>query len=195
MINVPKYNKENRRKDFELLPPGVYVCKIMAIEEQTSKKGKAMVKISFDIAEGEYKDFYANQYRNSTSEDKHWNYDATFFLTIPYDGCEAYITTNWDSFWADVEDSNNGFVFQGDEGSVINKTFGAQLRNEQDEYNGNIYDHTKFYRSKIAQDVRDGKVKPAKDKLVEQAAAPADSSGFMQIVPDVEDLPFGTKKN
>lgn len=196
MINVPKYNKEDRRTSFEILPPGVYVCKILNVEEQTSKKGQRMIKVSYDVAEGQYKDFYAKQYKDNPNEDKKWNFDASFFLTIPYDGCEGYVTTNWASFWADVEDSNNGYVFQGDEGSAVGKTFGAQLRNEQSEYNGSIYDHTKFYKSKIAQDVRDGKVSPAKDKLIETAApAPADPSGFINVVPDAEeDLPFEKKK-
>ncbi len=73
MINVPKYNKENRRQSFETLPKGAYVCKVMNLEEVTYKNGKRGIKISFDIAEGEYKDFYAEQYRKSTSEDKHWS--------------------------------------------------------------------------------------------------------------------------
>ena len=61
MINVPKYNKEDRKTSFEQLPKGAYVCKILNVEEQTSKKGHSMVVVSFDIAEGEYKDFYMTQ--------------------------------------------------------------------------------------------------------------------------------------
>ena len=199
MINVPKYNKEDRRTgSFEQLPKGAYVCKILNVEEQTSKKGHPMVVVSFDIAEGEYKDFYMKQYKADTSEDKHWNYDAVIYLTIPYDGCDAYITKNWATFWADVEDSNNGYVFDGNEETVKGKTFGGVFRIEQTQgNNGNIYDHTRFAWSKIAQDIRDGKIgKLPNDKLVETTApASADASGFIDVVPDAEeDLPFGKKK-
>ena len=117
-MKVPGYNKENRRQSFEQLPKGAYVCKILNIEAMKSKAGKDMAKISFDIAEGDYKDFYTKQYQANTSEDKKWSYDAVTYLVLPYEGCDPFITQNWDTFWANVEDSNNGFVFDGDEKKV-----------------------------------------------------------------------------
>lgn len=190
MINVPKYNKDNRKQSYEQLPKGAYVCKIMDLEETTSKAGKRMIKLSFDIAEGEYKDFYANQYRNNSSEDKKWSYDAIMYMLIPDDNSEPFVASNWDTFWANVEDSNNGFVFDGDEKKVVGKTFGGVFRIEQTQANnGNIYDHTRLAWTKVAQDIRDGKTgKMPNDKLIE-VEAPAE--GFMDIKPDtVEDLPF-----
>lgn len=197
MINVPKYNKENRKKTFEQLPKGAYVCKILNLEEASSKKGQNMIKISFDIAEGEHKDFYMNQYKANTSEDKKWSYDAITYLVIPYDGCDAFITRNWDTFWADVEDSNNGYVFAGDEKATVGKTFGGVFRIEQTQSDkGNIYDHTRLAYTCIAQDVRDGKTKPAKDKLVTSSSdlsnAPrtASSDGFIDLPQGAEDYPW-----
>lgn len=195
MINVPKYNKENRKKSFEMLPKGAYVCKILNIEAKKSKKDQDMLKISFDIAEGEYKDFYMNQYKANKSENKDWSYDAVMYLLIPYDGCEAFVSQNWDTFWADVEDSNNGYVFTGDENSVKGKTFGGIFRIEQTEgKNGNVYDHTRLFKTRIAQDIRDGKVtKLPNDKLV-KAAAPspndATADGFVDISSSAEDYPW-----
>ena len=46
-MKVPAYNKANRKNsggNFEQLPKGNYVCKIMSIAEHTSRTGKAMVK-------------------------------------------------------------------------------------------------------------------------------------------------------
>lgn len=197
MINVPKYNKEDRKTVgvFEQLPKGAYVCKIMNIEEKTSKKGKPMVVVYFDIAEGEHKDYYATQYRESESEDKHWSYDAITYLTIPYDGCESFITRNWATFWADVEDSNNGYVFDGNEETVKGKIFGGVFRNEQTEANGGkIYDHTRLAWTKVAQDIRDGKIGTLpKDKLIESKTSVSD--GFIAVSEsEEEDLPFGNKK-
>lgn len=196
MIKVPKYNKENRKQNFEQLPKGLYVCKIMDIEETESKKGNRMLKISFDIAEGEYKDFYAKQYRNNANEDKTWSYDAIYYIMIPDDGSPAWMQNKWDTFWADIEDSNNGFVFDGDEEKIKEKVFGGIFYIEQTQApNGNIYDHTRLYGTRVAQDIRDGKVtKMPLDKLVEVASAPVDASGFMTVEEGPEDLPFGKKK-
>ena len=189
MIKVPAYDKNNRRQIREQLPKGGYVCKIMNIEEMTSQKGKQMVKISFDIAEGDYKDFYATQYKADTSEDKKWSNDATYYLTIPYDDCEAWITKNWDTFWADIEDSNNGYVFDGNEKTVKGKTFGGVFRIEEREYNGTTYTNTRLAFTTIAQNIRDGKFRTAEDKLLPRSSS-TDSS-FMEIPEDaVNDLPF-----
>lgn len=190
MINVPKYNKNNRRQSFDQLPKGAYVCKIMHLEEATSKKGNPMIKIYFDIAEGDYKDFYKKQYEADTREDKVWSYDATHYLTIPTEGCLPFITEQWDTFWANIEDSNNGFVFDGDEKKAEGKTFGGIFRIEQTEANnGNIYDHTRLAWTKIAQDIRDGKLGTMpKDKLVGTEGSADD---FVNV-PDTaaEDLPW-----
>ena len=189
-MKVPSYNKENRRQSFEQLPKGAYVCKILNIEAMQSKSGKDMAKISFDIAEGEYKDFYTKQYQANTSEDKKWNYDAITYLMLPYEGCDPFITEKWDTFWANVEDSNNGYVFKGDEKETVGKTFGGVFRIEQTEgNNGNIYDHTRLFYTRVAQDIRDGKVtKLPNDKLVGVEGSPAD---FVQVADtSAEDLPW-----
>lgn len=189
-MKVPSYNKNNRKKHFEQLPRGAYVCKIKHIEEAQSKKGSNMIKVFFDIAEGEYKDFYEKQYKENTNEDKKWSYDATTYLIIPYDGCAPFITNNWDTFWANVEDSNNGYIFTGDEKSVVGKTFGGVFRTEQTEANnGNIYDHTRLAYTCVSQEVRDGKItKLPKDKLIGAEGSPED---FTTVPADsAEDLPW-----
>ena len=193
-MKVPSYNKENRKtfKAYVPLPKGNYVCKIMSIEETTYSSGKTGLKIYFDIAEGDYKDFYTKQYQESDKEDKKWNFDATYYLTIPTDGCESYILDGWDTFWANIEDSNNGYIFTGDEKTIKGKVFGGVFRNEQSEYNGNIYEHTKLFKTAIAQDVRDGKIDwTPKDKLVDTSAQTSSNDDFVNVPEGVEmDLPF-----
>ena len=193
-MKVPSYNKENRKKagaGFEKLPKGNYVCKIMNIEEVTSVKGKKGIKIYFDIAEGEYTDFYTKKYQEDDREDKKWSGDAVYWLSIPYDGCDGFIQDGWDTFWANIEDSNNGYVFDGNEKKIKGKTFGGIFRMEQTEYNGKIYDHTKLFRTCISQEIRDGKVTwSPKDKLIGTTNA-ASSDDFMSIPEGSPvDLPF-----
>ncbi len=192
-MKVPSYNKENRKtyKEFKRLPKGNYVCKIMGIKAVKDKEGHDGIKVSFDIAEGEYADFYSNEYKENDREDKQWSFDASYWLSIPYDGCPGWMTDRWDSFWANVEDSNNGYVFTGDENTVKGKTFGGVFRIEQTEYNGRIYDHTKLYTTRIAQDVRDGKVTYSpKDKTLGSSAS-SGSDDFVAVPEDAPiDLPF-----
>ena len=172
------------------LPKGNYVCKIMGIEEVTSQKGNKGIKVSFDIAEGDYKDFYTKKYQADDREDKKWSPDAVYWISIPYDDCPGYIQDGWDTFWANVEDSNNGYVFNGNEKTVKGKTFGGFFRIEQTEYNGRIYDHTRLAKTCIAQDVRDGKATwSPKDKLIDQSSGSNDD--FIAIPESAPvDLPF-----
>lgn len=195
---LPTYNKNQRRRTFEALPKDAYVVRIMdAREEQNKNNSGRHIKIAFDIAEGEYKGFYQEQFDRNASEDKKWPNDAVYYLTVPEDNSPAYVFTNWNSFFADLEDSNNGFVFGGDVKTLKGKLVGGKFHIEQTEANGNIYDHTRLRWTCVAEDVRKGKAgKLPNDKLIGSGAAtksaqvPSDN-GFMNIPEGSDDeLPF-----
>ena len=80
-----------------------------------------------------------------------------FRLTIIYDGCPDYVNTNWDTFFADLEDSNDGFVFSGDEKALKNKIIGAKMHIEGNMYNGRPYTPTRMKWTCVADAVRNGK--------------------------------------
>ena len=40
--------------DYKVLPAGGYICRILKAEETTSSTGKPMLKIAFDIADGDF---------------------------------------------------------------------------------------------------------------------------------------------
>lgn len=183
-MSLPKYDKSKRKKSFETLPKGAYVIKIMDAKQEPNRSGNGShLTISFDIAEGEFKDFYANQYFANTNEDKKWNRDAVHYLTVPDGNCKQYVWDNWNTFFADLEDSNNGFVWDfNDFKALKGKLIGGKFAIEQSEWNGNIYDHTKFRWSCVADDVRNGRAgKMPNDKMV-TSSAPSGS-----IVPDDEE--------
>ena len=193
---LPTYNRNNRRKTFVQLPKAAYVIKILGAKLAKNKDNNDMLVIQFDIAEGQYKDFYRGQYDRNTSEDKKWPNDAIFRLTVPYPNCPDYIATNWDSFFADLEDSNSGFAFSGDEKKLKGKLIGAKMRIEQSEFNGNVYDHTRMCWTCVAEDVRTGNAeKLPNDKLVTKRAASGSTmdayanSGFNNNSDD-EEIPF-----
>ena len=193
-MTLPSYNKEQRRKSFEILPKGAYVVKIKGARQEQNKSGSGShLTIAFDIAEGEYTNIYQQQFEANTSEDKKWPNDAVFYLTVPEDGCKEYVWQNWNTFFADLEDSNSGFVFAGDVKQLQGKLIGGKFANEQSEYNGKVYDHTKLRWTCVADDVRHGKAgKLPNDKLItpnNNADSGIDSWVSLPAAAD-EEIPF-----
>ena len=68
--------------DYQQLPKGGYVLKILGVELCTNKIGQ-YVKISCDVAEGEYAGFFTNEYKNQQQEDKKWH--CNYLLNVPND--------------------------------------------------------------------------------------------------------------
>lgn len=189
---LPAYDKSKRRKSFEMLPKGAYVIVIRYAKEEQNKNGSGThLSLAFDIAEGEYKDIYQNQYNNNQNEDKKWPNDAVFYVNVPNDDSKQYAWDNWNTFFADLEDSNGGFVFAGDVKTLKGKVIGGKFANEQSEYNGNVYDHTRLRWTCPADDVRNGKTgKMPSDKLIEGKTASTDANGFMSVKDSDEEPPF-----
>ena len=189
------YNETQAYTDFQQLPKDGYVLRIMGAEVCENSKGE-YIKISCDIAEGEYKDFYANEYRNQQQEDKKWH--CNYLLNVPNDdGSEqdGWTKRRFKTVIAALEDSNPGYHFDWDEKKFKGKLVGG-LFNER-EYEAN--DRTVKRTTNLAQmcaveKIRSKTFKLPKDKLLQnnkvnkQGAADDD---FMQI-PEREDdsLPF-----
>ena len=187
-MTLPTYDKTKRTKPFQQLPKGAYVIKIMNAKEETWPSGDGVVRIAFDIAEGEYKDFYQKMFDNNPNEDKKWPMDGVFNLNVPSDRSEVYVWNNWNTFFADLEDSNGGFVFSGDVSTLRGKLIGGlfHIRQSQGD-DGTVYDHTQMKWTRTADDVRDGKYgKLPKDKLIDTSAV-KDSGGFDPVK---EAIPF-----
>lgn len=208
---LPTYNKAKRRTNFEPLPKGAYVVKIVGAKEDTWPSGDRCLKIAFDVAEGAYKGIYANLFdaRKRNNENAQWPVDGVFNLNIPSDGCDDKVWTNWNSFFADLEDSNSGFIFDGDIKKLKGKLIGGKFRikqsrakrpNENGEYP--IFTNTQMLYSCVADDVRHGKAgKLPNDVLIKDSAPAAtggtfknnadELDGFVNL-PDgsAEELPF-----
>ena len=164
----------------------------MSIKEEANKNGNGShLKIAFDIAEGEYAGFYKRAFENDTREDKKWPADGQLVISAPEDNSEQWIVDNFNKFMTAVEDSNEGYHWNWDENTLKDKVVGAKFCNEQSEYDGKIYDHTKAKWFIAAQKVRDGKFgKLPNDKLIEKASSSA--AGFVNIPDNItaEEIPF-----
>ncbi len=130
----------NKPKDFDTakatggyspLPVGGYVCKITGVKEMKSAKGKDMLKIALDIAEGDEQGRFEKEFKNDTRPDKKWpNSGILYQLTYDQDG-----NTNggFKSFTNCVVDSNDGFqIAWGDgftdcfKGKLVGVLFGRE---------------------------------------------------------------------
>lgn len=197
---LPKYDKSKRKSNtFEQLPKDAYVIRIMGAREEKNKTGGGThLTIAFDIAEGKYADFYQAMFERNTNEDKKWPNDAIYYLTVPSDGAQQYVWDTWNTFFADLEDSNDGFVFNGEPKTLKGKLIGGKFYIEQTEYNGNVYDHTRMKWSCVAGDVRSGKAdKLPNDKLIGQGKRTTKRTddetmdGFVNLPEgEEEELPF-----
>lgn len=193
---MKQFNKYERKEqvEFELLPKGAYVIKLLSVKEEFPKdKNTSYLKMAFDIAEGEYKDFYKRAFENNTKEDKKWPNDAVIYLTVPTDNSEQWLIDNFNKFMTAVEDSNKDYHWNWDENTLKDKLVGAKFNIEQSEFDGKIYDHTKAKWFIAAQKVRDGKFgKLPQDKLLTNTHSTSSSSpandGFVPI--PAEEIPF-----
>ena len=199
---LPKYDKSKRKSNnYVQLPKGAYVIVIKGAKMKKWDDGGESIVIAFDIAEGEYKGLYQSQFDSDTRSGKEWPYDAVFLLTAPTDSSPDWVWNNYNTFFADLEDSNNGFVFSGDLKTLKGKVIGGKFHNRQTEKDGNIYDHIVMKWTCIADDVRNNRAgKLPNDKLIgtgtrdsrASTSVSSDSDGFMDI-PDGtvdEELPF-----
>ena len=179
------------------LPVGAYICQIFKAEEKvySSSKGEwHKLEVSFDISEGEHKDFYANDYRAQSGEDKKWK--GVLRMNIPTDdGSEAdgWTKRSFKTNILAIEESNNGYHWDWNEAQLKGKTVGIVFRSEEWEYNGKRGWRTAPFKMVPAADVKSGNIKmpdpkPLNGKAASQASTAADLSDFVEVAS--ADLPF-----
>lgn len=120
----------------EKLPVGGYICKILNPEVVTYSWGSVLV-LNIDVMGGEYKDFYANQYKANTNEDKKWK--GTLRINLPKDdGSEkdGWTKNSFSNAIGCIEEANPGYHWNWDETSLKGKLIGVAVREEEWEKDG-----------------------------------------------------------
>ena len=120
MQNI-NWNEVEEVKDFEKLPAGGYVCGITSVED---KPDKEYLYIEFDIAEGEYKNYYRKLYDNK-------GFWGAHFIKSYKEKARGFFKKMLTAF----EKSNSGFKFDNDEKKLKRKLIGLVIGYE--EYVGN----------------------------------------------------------
>ena len=174
----------------EPLPAGGYVAKILNAKVEEYSWGEVLV-ISFDIADGEYKDFFSKQYKENTREDKKWK--GNFRLTVPNEENQYFDSqkrTFGNAIWA-IEESNPSFRWAWDENALKGKMVGVLFRNYEYDVDGRQGWSTECCTFVSVEDVRTGNFKQPKDKpLRNKTANNAIESNFSALDEFESGLPF-----
>lgn len=201
MKKLNGYESAQAYSDTERLPVGGYVLKIMDVKYQENDWGDVIL-LSFDIAEGEHKDFFAANYKAQTGEDKKWK--GTYRLRVPKDdGSEQdnWTMRRFKTVLGAFEDSNSGYHWNWDEQTLKGKLIGALFNNKEysfDDSNGNNRHgfFTNCHSLVTVEKIRSGKFEIPADTLLKvnnkQNSRQSDiGTDFMQIPDGIdEELPF-----
>ena len=170
--------------EFPKLTPGGYVCRYTNVED---KPDKEYLYMEFDIAEGEFKDYY-----------KQMNENLKFWGGRLFRSYKEKAQPMFKRMCSAVTKSNPGFLFDGntnaDEKTLVGKLVGIVLGEE--EYVGNdgsVKTRLYVYTEKSVDDIRSGNYKvPALKKLADASptASTTADTGFMNVSDGAEEVPF-----
>ncbi len=174
-----------------ILPAGGYICKILNAEETESRGGKPMLKVSFDIDEGEFKGYFRDLFKGwkENSDDPatvKWPFTGTKW--VMFYNSEGKTNRDFKSFCTALEDSgtkvwiNDTFDVNGLRGA----TLGMIFRREEHEYNNARSWRTVPVGFRSVKTIEEGSFNVPEDKpLPEPVLTETDSFTALD-----EDLPF-----
>lgn len=179
------------------LPAGGYVVTIMGAKVATYNGNDGgtfeKLEVSIDIAEGEFKDFYTNDYRSQQSEDKKWKGVLRQYLPKE-DGTEKdeWTKSSLKALIGAIEDSNPGYHWDWDETKLKGKKAGCIFRNEEWKFDDKTGFTAKPFKFVSVEKIKTGNYRLPKDKLLNNSKATADTSSANSYkdIPDDDDLPF-----
>ena len=104
-------------QEFKRLTTGAYICKITAVEDVEDKE---YLKVEYDVAEGEFKDYYKDLYEKK-------NFWGGKLIRSYKESAKPFFK----SFIVAVENSNSGYKFDNDEKKLVGKLVGLVLGEEE----------------------------------------------------------------
>ena len=189
------FDKVQGYQDRPQLPVGGYVMRIMGAEVKENRIGQ-YVQVSMDIAEGQYKDFFADDYRAQDGSQRNRVWHCNYLLNVPLDdGSEkdGWTKRRFKTFTEALEASNDDYHFDWDEkkfkGLMIGGLFNLREWKTDDGRRGKS---TNLAQVCSVEKIRTGKYKLPKDQLLPGGSAePSTNStpdGYTVVHDD--DLPF-----
>lgn len=129
MRKIDNFENVQEATSFKRLPVDAYVCKIMNVDDvpMDAKTGKGdYLKVSFDIAEGEYKGYFKKQYDADTRADKKWPNSGSFIRSYKDSALPMF-----KGFTNALEKSNKGYTWDYDEKKLKGKTIVLVIGDEE----------------------------------------------------------------
>ena len=112
--------------EIENLPAGGYVCRIeKCVEKPNKNNGGSHLEIMFDIGEGDYRGWFADDWKNQTREDKYWH--GIIRQNIPDETSTKYDMQCgfFKRFTNNIEASNPGYHWDWNETALKGKLIGV----------------------------------------------------------------------
>ncbi len=191
------YENTQGYQDRQQLPVGGYVMRIMGAEVKENRIGQ-YVQVSMDVAEGQYKDFFATDYRSQTDSQREKVWHCNYLLNVPNDdGSEkdGWTKRKFKTFTEALEASNEGYHFDWDEKKFKGLHIGGLFNLREWESNGHRGKSSNLAQVCSVDKIRSGKFKLPKDQLlpgsVQAEVTTSDTvpGGHFTVVHD-DDLPF-----
>ncbi len=171
----------------EKLPKGAYILRIMKTElVQGDGLTSDRIVLYFDIAEGQYMNFFKKQYDSNTFDNKKWR--GKYVLWLPDNSSSEMNMRNKRRFTAVIkafQRSNAGYKWNWDETTLSGKLIGGIFRTEHNEFDGKEVSYTAIAWLTDVTTVRSGNYTLPEDKDVRKPT----HEGFVTVdVPD--EIPF-----
>lgn len=187
----PKDYDRVRVGEPKILPADGYVCRILKAEETESKTGKPMLKVAFDIDEGEYAGYFADLFKGwkeSSDDPKSVKWPFTGTKWILFYNNEGATNRDFKSFCTALEESgtkvwiNDTFDVNGLKGGKL----GIVFRREETEYHNERKWRTTPYGFRSVRTIEEGTFNVPDDKPLPPKTF-TDTDSFEALE---EDLPF-----
>ena len=179
----------------ERLPKGAYVCQILGVKFEEGKAANDGTKyndrliVQFDVVEGDYQNFFRNQYQNNSNEDKKYKGRTSVYLPND-DGTKEDIWRKNDfARWTNsLEESNAGYVWDWNESQWKNKLIGIVFGETGTVIDGKEILFTEARFPVSIETVRSGKAPEAKFKAKNGYGEQNSSSGTPETVNSSDDI-------
>jgi len=186
MIQYGNYDKtEAYSGDYEKLSAGGYVCVILKVVVEEKDYGHLM-RIAFDIADGEHEGFYERQFKRKQQNNQNAKWPGMYYQTIKEDDLKYF-----KGFMQAVEQSNPGYQWDWDEKKLVSKLFGGVFGEEEYMGNdGNIRTSVKCMFVNTVAKIKEGVKVPEIKKLQNNSSSTTSFDSFAREVSLDDDIPF-----
>ena len=193
-MKIPE-NYENtvamKSGEYTDLPPGAYNCVIKHAVDTQTKNGRNMLELWLDIDEDAYKDFFEKQYRDIKEKFGEAKWRGKFNQLT-----DGKSVGYFKGLIEDIQNSNNGFIFNFDEKTLKEKKIGGVFGRKEyiNQKNEKKFVTICFDCIKITE-VKEFEAPP--DRLLDSSKAGNGSHGYtsstgstMEELDTESDLPF-----